>query len=51
MEREKKSAIMKLAAAMLKEFFARIGVKHAALRRAQILLGVPCGASAIWSKE
>lgn len=37
---------MKLAAAMLKEFFARIGVKHAALRRAQILLGVPCGASA-----
>lgn len=36
---------MRLATAMLKEFFARVGVKNAALRRAQILLSVPCGAS------
>ncbi len=36
---------MRLAAAMLKEFFVRVGIKPAALRRAQILLGVPCGIS------
>ena len=35
----------RLAAAMLKEFFTRIGVKTAALRRAQVLFSVPCGAS------
>ena len=35
---------MRLAAAMFKEFCARVGVKGATLRRAQILIGVPCGA-------
>ena len=35
---------MRLAAAMLKEFFCRIGIKSSALRRAQVLLSVPCGA-------
>lgn len=37
---------MRLAVAMLKQFLARIGVKSSSLRRAQILLSVPCGASA-----
>ena len=36
---------MRLAVVMLKAFFARIGIKPSALRRAQILLSVPCGAS------
>ena len=36
---------MHLATAMLKEFFARIGIKQSALRRAHIALSVPCGAS------
>ncbi|MBQ8291808.1 MAG: rod shape-determining protein [Clostridia bacterium] len=36
---------LRLAVAMLKEFFSRIGVKPSALRRAQTLIGVPCGAS------
>lgn len=36
---------LRLAAAMLKEFFSRIGVKAASLRRAQVLFSVPCGAS------
>ncbi|MBQ8684930.1 MAG: rod shape-determining protein [Clostridia bacterium] len=36
---------MRLAAAMLKEFFSRVGVKPSALKRAQILISVPCGAS------
>lgn len=36
---------MRLAAAMLKEFLARVGVKASALKRSQILLSVPCGAS------
>lgn len=35
----------RLAAIMLKEFFFRIGVKKASLRRAQVLFSVPCGAS------
>ena len=36
---------MRLAAAMLREFLLRVGVKTSALSRAQILLSVPCGAS------
>ncbi len=36
---------MRLAAAMLKEFLSRVGVKSTALHRVQTLLGVPCGAS------
>ena len=36
---------MRLAAAMLREFLSRVGVKASALSRAQILLSVPCGAS------
>ena len=36
---------MRLAAAMLKEFLSRVGVKTSALSRAQILISVPCGAS------
>ena len=36
---------MRLAAAMLKEFLSRIGVKFTSLKRAQVLLSVPCGAS------
>ena len=36
---------MRLAAAMLKEFLSRVGVKSSAHSRAQILLSVPCGAS------
>ena len=36
---------MRLAAAMLKEFLSRVGVKNSALSRAQILISVPCGAS------
>ena len=36
---------MRLAAAMLKEFFVRIGIKPSALRRAHVTLSVPCGAS------
>ena len=36
---------MRLAAAMLKEFLTRIGIKSSALRRAQVVLSVPCGAS------
>lgn len=36
---------MRLAAAMLKEFLSRVGVKFTALKRTQILLSVPCGAS------
>lgn len=34
----------RLAAVMLKEFFTRIGMKSAALRRAHVLFSVPCGA-------
>lgn len=34
---------LELASIMLKEFFARIGVKASTLRRSQVLLGVPCG--------
>ena len=37
---------MRLATAMLKEFLSRVGVKPSAIKRAQILLSVPCGASA-----
>ena len=37
---------MRLATAMLKEFFSRIGIKKSALRRAQVLFSVPCGISA-----
>ena len=36
---------MRLAAAMLKAFLTRIGMKPSAIRRAQVLLAVPCGAS------
>lgn len=36
---------MRLASAMLKEFFSRVGIKPSALKRAQVLLGIPCGAS------
>lgn len=36
---------MRLAVIMLKEFFSRVGIKPSALKRAQILIGVPCGAS------
>ncbi|MBQ7369074.1 MAG: rod shape-determining protein [Clostridia bacterium] len=36
---------MRLAAAMLRAFLTRVGVKASALSRAQILLSVPCGAS------
>ena len=36
---------MPLATAMLKQFFARIGIKPSALRRAHVLISVPCGAS------
>ncbi|MBQ9728091.1 MAG: rod shape-determining protein [Clostridia bacterium] len=35
---------MRLAALMLKEFFTRIGLKKGALRRAEVLFTVPCGA-------
>ncbi len=34
---------MRLAVEMLKEFLSRIGLKSGAIRRAQILLSVPCG--------
>lgn len=34
---------LELAGIMLKEFFARIGVKPSTLRRSQILFSVPCG--------
>lgn len=34
---------MRLAAAMLKEFLSRIGIKKSALKRAQILMNIPCG--------
>lgn len=40
-----------LAAAMLKEFLARVGVKPSALRRAQVLIGIPCGASEFARRE
>jgi rod shape-determining protein MreB len=36
---------MRLAVAMLKEFLSRIGVKAGLLKRAQVLLSVPCGIS------
>ena len=36
---------MRLAVEMLKEFFARIGMKPSALRRTQVTLSVPCGAT------
>lgn len=36
---------LRLATAMLKEFFSRIGIKNSALRRAQVLFSLPCGAS------
>lgn len=36
---------MRLAAAMLKEFLARIGIKSARLKRSETLFSVPCGAS------
>lgn len=35
----------RLAAVMLTEFLLRVGVKKSAFRRAQILIGIPCGAS------
>lgn len=35
---------MRLAVEMLKEFLSRIGLKSSALRRAQVLMSVPCGA-------
>lgn len=35
----------RLAAVMLTEFLLRVGMKKSAFRRAQILMGVPCGAS------
>lgn len=34
---------MRLAVAMLKEFLSRIGMKSSMLRRAQVLINVPCG--------
>ena len=34
---------MHLATAMLKEFLSRIGIKNGALRRAQVLMSIPCG--------
>ena len=34
-----------LAVAMLKNFLSRVGIKSSALKRAQILFSVPCGAS------
>lgn len=36
---------MRLAVKMLQEFFSRVGVKPSALKRAQIVIGVPCGAT------
>ena len=36
---------MRLATAMLKEFLSRIGLKASAIKRAQILVCVPCGIS------
>lgn len=36
---------MRLAVEMLKEFLSRVGVKASALKRAHVLLSVPCGAS------
>ena len=36
---------MRLAVEMLKAFFNRIGIKASALRRAQVLMSVPCGVS------
>lgn len=36
---------LRLASAMLKEFLSRVGVKSSALKRAQILFSMPCGAS------
>ena len=36
---------MRLAVAMLKEFLSRIDLKGSALRRAQVLISVPCGVS------
>lgn len=36
---------MRLAVAMLKAFFARIGVKSSTLKRAQVLINIPCGAT------
>jgi rod shape-determining protein MreB len=36
---------MRLAVAMLKEFLSRVGIKTGALRKAHILLSVPCGVS------
>lgn len=38
-------ADMRLAAAMLKEFLARVGVKTSVLQRVQTLFSVPCGVS------
>ena len=40
---EREIVDMRLAAEMLKEFFSRVGVKPSALKRAHVLLGVPCG--------
>lgn len=34
-----------LATAMLTKFLSKIGIKAAALKRAQVVIGVPCGAS------
>ena len=36
---------MQLATAMLKEFLSRIGLKSSAIKRAQVLVCVPCGIS------
>lgn len=35
----------RLAAAMLKEFLGRVGIKFSALKRSQVVFAVPCGAS------
>lgn len=36
---------LRLATLMMKEFFARIGIKSSTLKRAQVLFSVPCGIS------
>ncbi len=42
---EGKIVNMPIAVAMLKAFLGRIGIKPSALRRAQVLFGIPCGIS------
>jgi len=36
---------LRLASAMLKAFFARVGIKTSTLKRAQVLMSIPCGAN------